>query len=334
MRLLTPDQNVLNTRCSEGSEVLVSVPFYSSESLPWVTPGEDGSLEFWTRLNPFDWATGASDPDSLLSFIETELSDSRVTLRAHRALHAKIYLVDDDWAWVGSANLTVSGFNRNIELVCELEGEEVASLQQMIDTLRPSMSEISAEELGAFLRVTEDVVEEHRERGQIEGSDEMQVAVDLADEVLGPETTWWKEVTLPALEEFVEFLEDQPEDAATVLVDRFNGANNLQGHMKQSYYGAMLYLLEPGHPDLREKLLEVSVDGMPSYEAETVRSWQNFLDRHAGVKDEDQGFSLSTLRRILPEKWGGYTVGGGGGASTLKRTLPLAARFAEERGIG
>lgn len=334
MQVVRPRAEALQARFAEGTEVLVSVPFYTRESLNWISPGDGGSLEFWTRLNPFDWANGVSDPEALLEFLD-DLGDDRTHLRVHRALHAKIYVVDDQWAWVGSANLTVSAFNRNVEVACQLEDDEVAPVLDMVDGLRVSMTEIDTEDLRSFIEATRDVVEDHRERGEIEHSEDMQAAVDLADDVLGPATEWEEEVDIPPLDEFIAFLENQPEQAAATVVDRhFNrDDNNLQGHVKQSYFGSMLYILEPGHPDVRERLLELEFEGIPNYAAEDIRSWQDFLDRHAGLRDEARGFNLSTLRRILTERWGGYTTGGGGGNSSLKRVLPLAARFVEERDL-
>jgi hypothetical protein len=68
-------------------------------------------------------------------------------------------------------------------------------------------------------------------------------------------------------------------------------------------------------------------------DANTLDAWQQFLDSNARAKDERLGYSFSTLRTILPESLGGYTVGGGGASSTLKRVLPLVARFfVRERG--
>ena len=69
-------------------------------------------------------------------------------------------------------------------------------------------------------------------------------------------------------------------------------------------------------------------DAIQSYHLASVKSWVPFLDQNANLKDEDQyRYSLSTLRNVLPERLGGYVMGGGGGVGTFVRLAPLVARF-------
>ena len=42
--------------------------------------------------------------------------------------HAKVVVVDDERAYVGSANLTAAGLGRHVELGVEIEGAEVQEL--------------------------------------------------------------------------------------------------------------------------------------------------------------------------------------------------------------
>lgn len=50
-------------------------------------------------------------------------------------VHAKIYVIDESYAVVGSANCTESGFYRNIEYVIVFEGEEVERIMEDYATL-------------------------------------------------------------------------------------------------------------------------------------------------------------------------------------------------------
>lgn len=142
MRVSKPYRDSLKERCSGADSLLISAPFYSGNSLDWVRPKEAGSLEFWTRLNPYDWARGVADPESLLVFLE-EIGPAKATLRVHRSLHAKIFLVDQQWAWVGSPNLSIAAFHRNIEIICEFEEpSEVEQIVAITEELRPQLAEL------------------------------------------------------------------------------------------------------------------------------------------------------------------------------------------------
>ncbi|MBX6362421.1 MAG: hypothetical protein IRZ00_01025 [Gemmatimonadetes bacterium] len=309
--------------------MLVSSPFYSGSSVPWIRPRDDGTLEFWTRLNPFDWANRVPDPNALLKDLEKFGSD-RVTLRVARKLHAKIYMADEEWAWIGSPNLSWMGFERNLELVCELDATEVPSLLRVVGQLRGSLTEITVEDLAAFVSTTWDAIKTEHARGEAELSGDMQAAVELADELVAPRPAV-RPTNLPPLSEFIRFLRTRPEPAATELLARHGGKHNLQGHVKQTYYGALVFLLDPARAALRQRLANAKLVSVPRIAEDVTDSWSDFLDRNASLRDDDLDFNFSILRRIMPERWGGYTTTGGGGSPTLKRMLPLVARFLDER---
>lgn len=90
MRVRRPDIQELRRRCEQGTAILISAPNYSQEGLNWVRPISGGRVEFWTRFNPRDWAAGVADPPALLRYLE-KVGEERVSLRVHRALHAKIF---------------------------------------------------------------------------------------------------------------------------------------------------------------------------------------------------------------------------------------------------
>jgi hypothetical protein len=78
-------------------------------------------VEVITRWLPSEVARGVSDP----SILEFEGDREQFTVRLLNALHAKIYIVDERVAFVGSANLTNAGLGLdqpcNIEVLAELD---------------------------------------------------------------------------------------------------------------------------------------------------------------------------------------------------------------------
>jgi phosphatidylserine/phosphatidylglycerophosphate/cardiolipin synthase-like enzyme len=102
-------------------------PFYSKGGLTLLDNALRPSvaLTIWTRRSLRDWASGASDPETLCEFL-VKLAKSRhaVTLFINRILHAKAYFADASSALVGSANLSTGGFETNVELMVQLDGED------------------------------------------------------------------------------------------------------------------------------------------------------------------------------------------------------------------
>lgn len=342
-RCLLPNWEDLQARCANGREVLVSAPFYSAEALEWITPHPEGKLELWTRLNPHDWAARFNDPEALLDYID-RLGRDRVSLLAHRALHAKFYVVDRSWGWVGSANLTLHAFQQNVEIVCELSSEqEVQSLLAQVDTLRPVMAPISVERLKELYDCVADVVKEIQERGETGIPEElhqnMEAAVKLCDEVLTPPPGQLPTHRVPDIRHFIDYLHKHDQfPSARVILERYYNTRgaNLQGHVRQSYFGACLFLMYPDYRKYRAALMdEALAQRMPRISPEIIRSWQVFLDKYAQVSYErnNEHYSLSTLRNILPESLGGYTTSGGGASPTWRRVIAWVARFLEAEGL-
>lgn len=331
MRIARPDSDAVRGWCGQAQEVLVASPFYGADSLNWVTPRADGTLEFWTRLNPYDWAAGVANPPALLSFAE-QLGHERFTLRVHRALHAKFYVADARWAAMGSANLSNKAFEQNIELMVEFLDQEVVELVEVINLLRPALREVSLDDFAAFVEVTRDVIEDYQESGRDvpEAIDEeLQAAVDIADDILVPQKPEPPVADLPPYEDFLEFVHQLGGSAADEVYARAHGKHNLSGHVKQSYYGTVLFLMGEGGRYVAD-LTKLPLDSQ-SLPSEIEDRWNDFLDRHAGLAGED--YDLSILRRILPLTLGGYTTSGGGGSSTFRRVVHLVGRYLVARGL-
>lgn len=328
MKITLPDATILSGRCNAAANVLVSAPFYSGAALSWVKPSDGGTLEFWTRLNPFDWANDVVNPPALLKFLE-ELGPELVTLRIHRRLHAKIYMADSTWAWIGSANLSRSAMQSKVELMNELEAEEVRVLADGVDAMRGRLVEISLNDLSSFIDVTADAIaDHHRTLEREEDSADMQAAVSLVDELVADGAKGVLKPT-PPIDDFVEFLGELGGEHAEELVERHAGKGNLSGHFKQCYFGAVQLLSGSSMDETRARLAELSMNGpLPAFTAETRNAVADFLDENATMEEGE--YKLSILRRILPESWGGYTTSGGGASPTMKRMLPYVARFLDQ----
>lgn len=89
-----------------------------------------------TRFKSDDFAAGVTDLDAAWMLSpHTEARSASFDLRTDDRLHAKIYLIDGEFAYVGSSNLTFSGLMRNYEACLHTEDPKVISqIQNELDT--------------------------------------------------------------------------------------------------------------------------------------------------------------------------------------------------------
>ena len=327
MYLRNPDIQELMSKCTDAHQILVSAPFFSKEGLEWVVPDGECDVEFWTRLNPHDWASGVSDPPALIDYLD-RIGEERVTLLVHRALHAKIYQIDHTWSWIGSPNLTRAAFTNNIELVAELNESENTNLTGFLVEFRRKLKRISLSRFRDYVEVTRDAIEKI-ERSPHQNSEDFEAAVALADEVLAPDVEFDRLEDIPSLDLFIAQTEELEGNVPEIIVDHhFNHSNqNRQGHVKQSYYALCQFLLsEFGHQFLDE-LRDLNLNDYPQLSGEFMQAWIVFLDLNASYSDDDLDYSFSTLRNVLPEKYGGYVTNGGGASGTFTRVAVALAHF-------
>lgn len=327
MRLRHPDIRDLRRSCEGGTAILISAPYYSREGLKWIRPSPEGEVEFWTRFNPRDWAAGVSDPPALLRYLE-KVGEERVSLRVHRALHAKIYLVDSTWSWIGSPNLSRAAFTSNIELVAELDPEETESLGNMVNELRGSLRELTVTDLRAYIDACQDAIHQV-ERLDARESDHFQAAVEMADEFLSPRPTLDRTAPIPPLSDFIDFIDPNLGDVPRTILDHHRNLSrqNRQGHVKQSYYALIHFFSDATGSQHIGELLGMSLDEYPRLSSGFLETWIRFLDDNARTQDDDLDYSFSILRNVLPERVGGYLTNGGGGIGTFTRMVPLVACF-------
>ena len=115
---MTPWDSI-QKRCETANNVLIAAPYIKANALRLMLNAlpSDTSIECVTRWTPLDIRMGTSD----LECRETVLGRGG-SFRLHNSLHAKYYRFDD-YALVGSANLTASGLSYahqgNFEILCE-----------------------------------------------------------------------------------------------------------------------------------------------------------------------------------------------------------------------
>lgn len=106
----TPTGDWLRGAIAECSQrLLVSSPYIGSW-LPALNVGTTARRLVLTRADLRDFASGASDLESVCALAEGGFE----VFSSHR-LHAKVYVVDESFALVTSANATFSGMRRNLE---------------------------------------------------------------------------------------------------------------------------------------------------------------------------------------------------------------------------
>jgi hypothetical protein len=322
---------------SAQSQLLICSPYYSGEALGRLFDdiGDGVQLHFWGRLSPSDWANGISDPETLLALLQ--LLKGRAELGICQRLHAKAYAADDSLALVGSANLSRGGFDGNLELVVRFEAPEAAGVVTEVRKAgEPHLRGLRDDQLEAWIDKARPAVLEAARRSATE-ADLFESAQKHLDKLLGfggADSSTIANATPDDLGKFVDWLRrDLSRPGAKVLVDRATnvGGQNLTGHFQQCFHGSWRFLEERRELEPR---LSASLDDLEAGDVfqpdDTVNeAWIKHLDEHA--TDAGEGFSYSILRGYLPPSLGGTVTGGGGGSSTLKRMLPLVARFRRER---
>lgn len=101
-----------------------------------------------SRFAKSEFISGASDIQAhfILSGCAA-VTESKFELRALSSVHAKIFIIDDNVAYVGSSNLTFSGLLRNFESTVRLESPEyILPLKQHLLSLWKSLRKINRED--------------------------------------------------------------------------------------------------------------------------------------------------------------------------------------------
>lgn len=327
------------TRIAKSSEdVFVCTPFFSMINFSYLENflKEWKYFEIWTKINVNDWCRGYSDLSGLRDYLnKIRAMDVKVELFVDDDLHAKIYKFGCS-AILGSANFTDKAFKNPLEIMVEIGGDEIFELNKWIDNTRRLMKPIQLDIFNSYIDVVEDEIIDLSDIGyQLENdkAEGLNAASELAEEILYRDETVSKigEIDILSLgilhiEDFIRYCRKirKKNDDADEIVKRYEGKHNLQGHVKQSYYGVQLfyrYLVES------KRMVKLMEKNIPLSEQKWMNDFKSFIKSRSKNFDGKAGFRMGTLRRIIPDSVGGVVVGGGGGISTLSRIFGLIDGF-------
>lgn len=163
MRLVRPCREELAALFTAPTRVAwICSPWISGEGtalLQGVMGKSAGSLrklEVWLRLSIDDALAGLTDYRAVAAWLDGlrgTTPELEVQLWTSPNLHAKAVWTDSG-ALVGSSNLTLNGYERNVELSVRLEAHEAASHASIRDALRAPMQAVTEDEWKRFVTST------------------------------------------------------------------------------------------------------------------------------------------------------------------------------------
>ena len=325
-------------RSAQG-ELIICSPFYSETGLNHVCVNLTTrvTIQIYTRISPSDWANRISDPEALLLFLQhASARGHSAALFINQRLHAKAYVANKTKALVGSSNLSDGGFEQNIEMMVMLNGKSARDVASLIDSrIKPNAKKISVRQLRTWITQHKKSVEEVRKAAESMQAGKLRDAQRNLDKMLGfgRSKSKIKQVKKTDLKRFIDWLKKNKKLAGSeMLISRHENIDgqNLQGHVKQCFFGALRFLMENAalQNPLASALKNMRSDDVYQLTDEISVAWLKHLDKHA--TDSGDGYDYAILRGILPPSVGGTRIGGGGGISTLKRMFPLVARYLQE----
>jgi len=329
--------DVIKKSFAGAAKGIICTPYYTERGLKLLDPFFDAAeeVEFWTRFSPLDWRAGVADMEALKRRVQSIMDrKKRFALHVSDDLHAKIYSFSNNKVIIGSANLTWPAMTTNIEIICELTKADATSFQTLLPTLRSRLTPVPPKVFTDYVDVAADAISKPFE-GPVEEDEEMNAAIDLAEETLRKSlvrTAPKAPSLLPLeIEKFLEYCRGEKTSVSREIMARMKGKYNLQGHVKHCYYGAMQFLSE--HLQFIASIAATPGGALYDFTDPSVRTaWRDFLHKHAREIDKKRDFSFRTLRIYLPPSLGGICTGGGGGSGTLKRVFPVVARMLQVSG--
>lgn len=200
MQVLTNNhyEKILDLFDGSKNEIKIISPFISvslTRKLCDVVKNENIDCKFITRFYLEDMFAKANSMDAIEMMI-----DAGIEVYALKGLHTKLYLFDDDYGILGSANFTAGGFKSNIELSLLISSDDgiLGELTAYFDDL---LMKIKDSDEG---RITKDVLALGREKYKYtfsskKGNDKV-TSVFMYGAALNRKTTFedsreaWKEI--------------------------------------------------------------------------------------------------------------------------------------------
>ena len=325
--------DVIKDAFTGANKGIICTPYYTERGLKFLDPFFDTAeeVEFWTRLNPLDWRDGVADMEALKHRVQSVVGrQKKFALYVSNDLHAKIYSFSNNKAIIGSANLTLSAMTTNIETICELTDDDTAIFLPFLSKFRPRLKSVPVDVFLDYVDVVRDVVISKPFDGIEDENDEMIAAINLAEETLGksPAHKPTQAASIPSHLEmayFKDYCLKESSDVSNAIIQRIEGLDNLQGHVKQCFYGAVRFFSE--FPRFVAEISATPRDSLYDLTDEIRTQWRDFLRKHENETDEKREFYFRTLINCLPPSAGGTRAGGGGASPTLKRVFPVVARM-------
>lgn len=318
---------------------MVMTPFFSSEGLnrlsAYIDKSRPQSIVFATRFTLRDWAAGSIDPIALTKWIKQLPNGTEAVLLGSRSLHAKLYFSEATGLLVTSSNLTNGGFESNLEASILLRGAVSRKAFSVIESTLGQFQLVSTEDLDEWTKNHRALVSK--------SSREVRDAYPAGRELLDPPRRTRgarassrvgtapriRPRAVPSYDEFLHWLQTTrglPEAAESLAQAR--GKSNLSGHVKQSYYAAMLYFQQHRR---EAQAIDALVRGWPRLSGfvpiseVTAERWNVFLN--ANRNQSGLEYNMATLHNQLTPRFGGTRLGGGGANPSFQRVFPLAAAF-------
>ncbi len=99
--------------------------------------------------------------------------------------------------------------------------------------------------------------------------------------------------------------------------------HNLQGHVKQAFYGVQRFLQE--NPVFIARIAQGDINSPYAITGNVRKAWNSFLKTHRGERGSD--YDLGVLYNQTPVDYGGRTTSGGGGITYVRRSFPIVSRM-------
>jgi hypothetical protein len=246
--------DVIKKSFSGADKGIICTPYYTERGLQLLDPffAAAEEVEFWTRLNPLDWRDGVADMEALKSRVQSVVGrKKKFALYVSNDLHAKAFSFSNNKAIIGSANLTWSAMTTNIETICELTDDNAKSFLLSLSNFRPRLKQVPVDIFSAYVDIVRDVIISKPFEGIEDENDEMIAAINLAEETLGksPAHTPTHAALIPShleMAHFEGYCRKENSDVSNEIIQRIEGLDNLQGHVKHCFYGAVRFFSD--HP--------------------------------------------------------------------------------------
>lgn len=358
IRIELANAKTLQSTLDKSDGQFLCTPFFSRDGLELVRSQliSATNVELVLRANIHDWVTGYGNLSEIQAFL-ADLRSRNVapSLYIVSNLHAKIYAgLTRKRAYLGSANLSASAFHTNVEIMTYTQGVDSDGVLRVIDEIKSGALSVSYEDFSAMIDVTKDAVNRaaSSQAQSFETDPDFDVAVQLFSTELQkhvahrkPQAKTRKQVVYPdeqgdyaplptpwpSLDDFMSYCRKTKSKAAREIVDRFEGKDNLQGHIKHIFYGGLFFFYEnlglmnaiPADLAKREHVNWSDESWVPQ--------WKSYLAKHKNEFYGNIAFSYHSLITYLPASLGGVQVTGGASSGNFKKIMPLLARMMKER---